>query len=93
VEGCNGLTRTGRPWWGRFVELDPPHRLVIAYGWEDDLMGVPPESTTVEIELVEQDGRTTLNLVHESLPPDVVADHLRGWIYFLTELRRSLTGE
>lgn len=74
---------------GRFLELDPPHRLVIAYGWKDDLMGVPPESTTVEIDLVEQDGRTTLKLVHKSLPPDVVADHLRGWIYFLARLQGS----
>lgn len=34
---------------GRFVELDPPTRVVFTYGWQGDLMGVPPESTTVEI--------------------------------------------
>ncbi len=84
----NGATMVGR-----FVELDPPHRLVIAYGWEDDLMGMRPESTTVEIELVEQGGQTTLSLVHKSLPPDVVADHRRGWIHFLGELRRSVAGD
>ena len=80
----NGATMVGR-----FLELDPPQRLVIAYGWKDDLMGVPPESTIVEIDLVERDGRTTLKLVHKSLPPDVVADHLRGWIYFLARLQGS----
>lgn len=77
---------------GRFVELlpttSPGHRLWL----EGDLMGVPPESTIVEIDLVEHDGKTTLDLVHKSLPPEAVADHLRGWIYFLGELRSSLTG-
>lgn len=72
---------------GRFLELDPPRRLVIAYGWKDDLMGVPPESTTVEINLDEHAGRTTLTLVHRGLPPGVVDDHQRGWVFFMTRLR------
>ena len=75
---------------GRFLELDPPRRVVIAYGWRGDLMGVPPESTTVEIDLDEQDGRTTLSLVHRSIPPDAVDDHRRGWEFFLRRLRESL---
>jgi uncharacterized protein YndB with AHSA1/START domain len=75
---------------GRFVELVPHRRLVFTYGWEDDLMGVPPESTTVEIDLVEQDGATTLRLVHHGLPPEVVKDHEHGWAYFLNELRAAL---
>ena len=75
---------------GRFVELIPHRRLVFTYGWEDGLMGVPPESTTVEIDLVEQDGATTLRLVHHGLPPEVVKDHEHGWAYFLNELRAVL---
>jgi uncharacterized protein YndB with AHSA1/START domain len=75
---------------GRFVELDPPRRLVIAYGWRGDLMGVPPESTTVEIVLDEHDGRTTLRLVHRGIPPDVVDKHQYGWIHFLTQLQASI---
>jgi uncharacterized protein YndB with AHSA1/START domain len=73
---------------GRFVELDPPRRLVFTYGWAEGLMGVPPESTTVEIDLVEHEGATTLRLVHHGLPPAVVGDHQRGWSYFLGELSR-----
>lgn len=53
-------------------------RLVFAYGWKDDLMGVPPESTTVEIKLEEADGKTTLSFAHRSIPPDVVDDHWRN---------------
>ena len=75
---------------GRFVKLDPPRRLVFTYGWEGDLMGVPPESTTVEIALSERDGVTTVRLAHHGLPPAVVDDHEHGWAYFLGELRATL---
>jgi uncharacterized protein YndB with AHSA1/START domain len=75
---------------GRFIEIDPPRRLVIAYGWKDNLMGVPPESTTVEIELEERGGQTILNLVHRSLPPEVVDDHQHGWEYFTAHLQAAL---
>jgi uncharacterized protein YndB with AHSA1/START domain len=75
---------------GRFVELIPHRRVVFTYGWEDARMGVPPSSTTVEIDLVEEDGATTLRLVHRGLPPGVVDDHERGWAYFLGELRDAL---
>jgi uncharacterized protein YndB with AHSA1/START domain len=75
---------------GRFVELDPPRRLVFTYGWEGDLMGVPPESTTVEIVLSEWDGVTTVRLEHHGLPPAVVDDHEHGWAYFLGELGATL---
>lgn len=81
----NGATMVGR-----FLELDPPHRVVIAYGWKDDLMGVPPESTTVEIELEEHDGQTTLSLVHRGIPPDVVDDHQRGWDFFVARLDAAI---
>jgi uncharacterized protein YndB with AHSA1/START domain len=82
----NGATMVGR-----FVELNPPRRLVIAYGWKDDLMGVPPESTTVEIELEEHEDVTTLTLVHSGIPPEVIDDHERGWSFFMARLQQSLS--
>ena len=75
---------------GRFLELLPHRRVVFSYGWEDGRMGVPPESTTVEIELVETEGATTLRLVHHGLPPAAVDDHERGWAYFLGLLRDAV---
>jgi uncharacterized protein YndB with AHSA1/START domain len=77
---------------GRFVELVPHRRIVFTYGWEDGKLGVAPESTTVEIDLVEEDGITTLRLVHRGLPPEAVADHERGWEYFLGRLQAVLRG-
>jgi uncharacterized protein YndB with AHSA1/START domain len=76
---------------GRFVELVPHRRVVFTYGWEDVRMGVPPESTTVEIDLIEEDGATTVRLVHRGLPQDAVSDHEQGWIYFLGALRDTLS--
>jgi uncharacterized protein YndB with AHSA1/START domain len=76
---------------GRFEELVPHRRVVFSYGWEDARMGVGPESTTVEIDLAEHDGVTTLRLVHRGLPLGVVDDHRRGWVYFLGVLRDAAT--
>jgi uncharacterized protein YndB with AHSA1/START domain len=75
---------------GRFVEVIPYRRLVFTYGWEDGRLGVPPESTTVEVDLAERDGVTTVRLVHRGLPPETVEDHQRGWTYFLGILRETL---
>ena len=75
---------------GRFVELVPHRRLVFTYGWEDGRLGLPAESTTVEIDLVEHDGVTTVRLAHHGLPPETVKDHERGWAYFLGVLRDTL---
>jgi uncharacterized protein YndB with AHSA1/START domain len=76
---------------GRFLELVPHRRVVFTYGWEDGRLGVAPGSTTVEIDLVEEAGVTTLHLVHHGLPPETVPDHERGWTYFLDILRDTLS--
>jgi uncharacterized protein YndB with AHSA1/START domain len=64
--------------------------VVFTYGWEDSRMGVLPDSTTVEIDLAEEGGATRLRLVHRGLPPEAVAEHERGWAYFLGALRDGL---
>ena len=76
---------------GRFVELVPHRRVVFTYGWEDGRLGVLPESTTVEIDLVEEAGATTVRLVHHGLPPATAPDHERGWAYFHGILRDTLS--
>ena len=76
---------------GRFLELVPHRRVVFTYGWEDGRLGVLPESTTVEIDLVEEAGATTVRLVHHGLPPATAPDHERGWAYFLGILRDTLS--
>ncbi len=80
----NGATMSGR-----FLEVDRPNRLVFTYGWEGDLMGVPPGSTTVEIEFAEAGGHTTVTLVHRGIPTAVVEEHRLGWDHFLAQLHKT----
>jgi uncharacterized protein YndB with AHSA1/START domain len=78
---------------GRFMELDPPHRLVLAYGWERPVTrGIPPGSTVVEITLEEDRGSTLLRLVHRGLPAAELVSHRHGWEFFLGRLKSKLAG-
>src|SRR3712207_3741456 len=73
--------------WG-FGAPPPPHRLVLAWGWEQERAGVPPRSTEVEVTLEPDGDATILRLVHRRLPPDAVAFHRAGWDHYLAELGR-----
>jgi uncharacterized protein YndB with AHSA1/START domain len=33
---------------GKFVEVDPHRRIVFTWGWEEQLFGMPPQSSAVE---------------------------------------------
>jgi uncharacterized protein YndB with AHSA1/START domain len=71
---------------GRFIEIDPPKRVVFSWGWEVGLPSVPPGSSTVEITL-EPDGEgTVLRLVHRDLPREACAPHSAGWAHYLDRL-------
>ncbi|WP_433297934.1 SRPBCC family protein [Pseudonocardia sp. CA-142604] len=72
---------------GRYLELVPDRRVVFTYGWERTEVGIPPGSTTVEIDLV-TDGpaSTLLKLVHRGLDDDAAAAHHGGWIHYLGRL-------
>src|SRR6516164_1775977 len=61
------LDINGVPVRGRYLELDPPRRLLISWGHagSDQL---PPGSSTVEITLVAERGGTTVELSHHGLP-------------------------
>lgn len=78
---------------GRYVEIDPPHRLVFTYGWERPEVEIPPGSTTVEISLTSRpDGATVVRLVHSGLR-DAADAHQGGWRHYLDRLRRTAQGE
>ena len=52
---------------GEFREVVPVHRLAYSFGWEGRET-VPPGSSLVEIDLIDQDGGTLLRLTHSGLP-------------------------
>jgi uncharacterized protein YndB with AHSA1/START domain len=81
---------------GEFVELDPPRRIVYTWGWEPDGDGpnvIPPGASTIEIELVPEDGGTRLLFTHRDLPNRDAADrHAHGWNHYLERLAIAAGG-
>jgi uncharacterized protein YndB with AHSA1/START domain len=78
---------------GRYVELVPDRRVVFTYGWERADVGIPPGSTTVEIDLVARpDGTTLVKLVHRGLDPPAADAHHGGWMHYLDRLGRAAEG-
>ncbi|MGD9754291.1 MAG: SRPBCC domain-containing protein [Acidimicrobiia bacterium] len=78
---------------GRFVELVPARRVVFTYGWERSDVGVPPGSTTVEIDLRPVPGGTELHLVHRGLEGPMADAHAGGWANYLTRLAARAGGD
>ena len=79
---------------GEFVELVPHRRVVFSYGWERAEVGVPPGSTTVEIDLDPTGDRgTRLRLVHRGLDGPMAGAHEGGWRHYLHRLRRAGVGD
>ncbi len=66
---------------GQFVELIPDSRVVFTWGWVDR-PGIPPGSTTVEIDLSPDGDNTILVLTHRAVPTDEIALHKMGWAHY-----------
>ena len=81
---------------GEFVEMERPRRIVYTWGWEPGADGpnvVPPGSSTVEIELVPEEGGTKLLFTHRDLPTRESADrHAHGWNHYLERLAVAAGG-
>jgi uncharacterized protein YndB with AHSA1/START domain len=77
---------------GEYVELDAPHRLVFTWGWDGN-EGVPPGSSTIEVELTQEGDGTSLRFVHKDLPnAEAVASHTHGWDHYLPRLELAAAG-
>jgi uncharacterized protein YndB with AHSA1/START domain len=77
---------------GSFREVVPVHRLAYSFGWEGS-DEVPPGSSLVEIDLIEQPGGTLLRLTHTGLPNAAqCAGHADGWAHYLGRLAEVAGG-
>ena len=77
---------------GAFREVVPVHRLAYSFGWETN-DEVPPGSSLIEIDLIEQDGGTLLRMTHSGLPNETVrANHDKGWVHYLGRLTSAAAG-
>ena len=77
---------------GRYVEVDPPRRVVLTWGWESGALPVAPGSTTVEVDLAEHDGVTHVRLTHRGLDAAMRPMHADGWDRYLARLAAVLEG-
>jgi uncharacterized protein YndB with AHSA1/START domain len=77
---------------GAFREVVPVHRLAYSFGW-DGSETVPPGSSVVEIDLIEQSNGTLLRLTHTGLPDAAqCASHAEGWAHYLDRLAAVAAG-
>jgi uncharacterized protein YndB with AHSA1/START domain len=77
---------------GAFTEVVPVHRLAYSFGW-DGSEDVPPGSSLVEIDLIEQPDGTLLRFTHSGLPNAVqCAGHEEGWTHYLGRLTEAAAG-
>ena len=77
---------------GAFREVVPVHRLAYSFGWEAN-DEVPPGSSLIEIDLIEQDGGTLLRMTHSGLPNEATrASHDKGWAHSLDRLTSAAAG-
>jgi len=76
---------------GRFIEVDPPRRLVFTWGWRDS-DGMPPGSTTVEVRLTPEGSGTLLDFTHNGVPAGETDRHTEGWNHYLPRLATAAVG-
>ncbi|HEY1573263.1 MAG TPA: SRPBCC domain-containing protein [Pseudonocardiaceae bacterium] len=78
---------------GRFVEIDPPRRVVFTWGWTND-PEVPPGSTRVVVTLEPIADGTRVVLRHYGLSHAQRQHHTMGWTLYLDRLSvRSAGGD
>jgi uncharacterized protein YndB with AHSA1/START domain len=76
----------GVPVRGEYLEVDPPHRVVISWGMagSDNL---PPGASRVEFTLMATANGTALSLFHTGLPDTRARTHATGWANYLGRLQ------
>jgi uncharacterized protein YndB with AHSA1/START domain len=79
---------------GRFTEVIPVHRLAYTFGWDgEENMNVPPGSSLIEIDLVEESDGTLLRMTHSGLPDEEARDsHAKGWAHYFGRLAVAAAG-
>jgi uncharacterized protein YndB with AHSA1/START domain len=77
---------------GRYVEVDRYRRIELMWGWEQELLAVPPQSTIVEVSFIPDGEGTLLRFTHRRIPPATVAYHRAGWEHFLGRLAIAAAG-
>jgi uncharacterized protein YndB with AHSA1/START domain len=89
--GVFQLDINGVPVRGRYLELDPPHRLLLSWGHAGSER-LPPGTSTVEVTLTPIPDGTRVSIEHRDLPAEEAAQHAVGWPHFLGRLSVAASG-
>jgi uncharacterized protein YndB with AHSA1/START domain len=81
----------GVPFRGEYLEVDPPHRVVVSWGMAGSA-DLPPGSSRVEFTLTATLTGTALSLNHTGLPDTRAQTHGSGWRHYLGRLRTAAGG-
>ena len=78
----------GSPVRGEYLEVDPPHRVVVSWGYagSDEL---PAGASTVAFTLTPIGTGTRVDLLHTHLPTSQLPGHAQGWAHFLGRLEQA----
>lgn len=77
---------------GVYQVIQPPHKLVFTWRWENPEMDIG--TSLVSIEFRAKGNRTELQLTHERLPtPETRLQHNEGWESILEKLKRFLSDD
>lgn len=90
-DGTFSVDINGSPVRGRYVEVDPPHRVVVSWGVAGSDVH-PPGSSRVEFTLVPVGDGTRLDLLHSGLPDEQAPGYARGWVHFFGRLQAAAAG-
>lgn len=90
--GAFEIDINGVPVRGRYLEIDPPRRVLVSWGVAGN-PEMPPGGTQVEFILTAIPTGTRLRLVHCGLSGDQASVHGAGWQHFLTRLARAAAGQ
>ena len=82
----------GYPARGMFLEVDPPRRVIVSWGFAGSET-LPPGASTVSFQLTSISSGTRVEVVHTDLPEGDVPGHAAGWEHFLGRLALAGAGE
>jgi uncharacterized protein YndB with AHSA1/START domain len=71
---------------GQYVVVDRYSRIELTWGWELELLAVPPQSTAVEISFTPSGDETIVQVVHRRLPAESATFHRAGWEHYFSRL-------
>ena len=91
VGGRFAVDIAGSPARGEFLEVDPPHRVVVSWGFADSEL-LPVGASRVAFTLTPIPTGTRVDLVHSDLPDTHVVSHQLGWAHFLDRLAIAGSG-